>query len=344
MSDKHEEDRLDRIISEAVDLGRVEFDRATWLARLAAKKSQTKPEPHKNLWRTIMKSPITRYSVAATILVAASVVLIGPLGSRHSVALADVAQKLSETRTLMHKERRLAWRPGEDKPFFQAEVRKYFSSEVGMVEEQYDPNGALLHRISLLKGSQEAFLLLPPLKKYIKLPVPDSIYDRFVKMIVPSGLVEYFLSQPYTRLGRSHFGEFEVEEFEATHFDLSWTPWYMEYLFPIRDLTARLQIDVQTSLPVGVKMVMDADRGLMNGFRKVHAEFTAYDFEWNAELPEGVFDTSVPADYTEIDLGSVAAENAAWLGVGGVPLGFLAYRGCRKRRWRTGASKTTVAR
>jgi len=292
--------------------------------------------PGPALWRTIMESKVTRYSVAATVMLAAALVLLNPFG-RNSVVLGEVAQKLSETRTLMHKEHRLAWRPGEDKPFFRAEVKKYFSSDVGMVEEQYDPNGVLIHRICFIKESQEFVIVLPRVKKYIRLPVPDGVYERFVAMMVPSGLVSYFTSQPYTKLGRSHFRDFEAEGFEVPHVDLSWVPSYAKYLFPIQDLTARLRIDVETNMPVAIEMVIDADRGLMNGFQKVHAEFTAYDFQWNAELPEGVFDPNIPADYTRIDLGSMARENAAWLGVGTLPVvGFVAHR--RRRRHKTLAS------
>ena len=286
------------------------------------------------IWRKIMESRVTRYSVAATIALAASLVLLNPF-ARNSVALGEVAEKLSETRTLIHKEHRVAWRPGEDKPFFRAEVKKYFSSDGAMVEEQYDPNGVLLHRFCFIKKSQEFVIVLPRLKKYVRLPVPDGIYERFVAMMVPSGLVDFFLSQPYTKLGRSHYGELEVEGFEATKIDLSWVPSYMEYLFPIEDLTARLQIDVATKMPVVIEMKIDADPGLLNGFQKVHAEFTSYDFQWNAELPAGVLDPNIPSDYTRIDAGSMAKENAAWLGVGGLPvMGFVIRRRCRRVRSR----------
>jgi len=328
-----------RQVEQIVGQARLQADQATderilGDARAALASMNNRPQalrPGPAIWRTIMGSKVTRYSVAATIILAASLVLLNPFG-RSSVVLGEVAQKLSETRTLMHKESRLAWRPGEDKPFFKAEVRKYFSSDVGMVEEQYDPNGVLIHRICFLKASQEFVIVLPRVKKYVRLPLPDGIYDRFVAMMVPSGLISYFTSQPYTKLGRSHFGDFEVEGFEVPQVDLSWVPSYTKYLFPIRDLTARVLVDVESTLPVAIEMEIDADRGLMNGFQKVHAEFTAYDFEWNAELPAGILDPNIPADYTRIDLGSVASENAAWFGVGALPIVGIVVRKRRSRQ------------
>ncbi|MBM4028501.1 MAG: hypothetical protein FJ280_24370 [Planctomycetes bacterium] len=283
-----------------------------------------------------MESKATRYSVAATIVVAASLILTNPFSffeSSHGMVLAEVAQKLSDTRTVMHQEKRLAWRPGEDKPFFEARVRKYFSSDIGMVEEQYDPNGVLLHRICFLRESQEAIIVLPPLKKYIRSPAPGHLYELFIQLMAPSGVVEYFTSLPYTKLGRSHFGGFDVEGFEATDIDLSWLPTYTKYLFPIRDLTARLWIDADSALPVGIEMEIDADRGLLNGYREVHAVFTAHDFQWNVELPEGIFDPNIPADYTPLSLESAVEENAAWLGLGGLPIvGIVAHRRYRRAR------------
>jgi len=344
MSHRHDEDRLDRIISQAVDLGHVEFDRAKWLEQAAARRSHpggSQPQAPKTLWRTIMKSPITRYSVAATILVAASVVLIGPLGSRHSVALADVAQKLSETRTIIHKERRIAWRQGENEPFFHGEVRKYISTDIGFMEEQYDPNGAVLHRAYFLKEGQ-VIVVFPQSKRYVKLPSEKRMYDEMLKMSTPAGMVDYFTAMPCTKLGRSQCDGVDVEGFETRAFDFPWLQDYLKYLFPIDDLLARLWVNAETSLPVEIEMKMDVGRGLMNGFQKIRGEFTAYDFEWDVELPEGVLDPNIPSDYTQIDLGSMAQENAAWLGVGAAPiLGFVA---CRRRRRRAEVSKIAVAR
>lgn len=339
MSHRHDEDRLDRMISRAVDLGNVEFDRTAWLDKLAARKpdtdgSRSHPtglQPHKKIWRTIMESKITRYSVAATILVAASVVLFSPFGGRHNVALADVAQKLSETRTIMHQEKRLAWWPGEDKPFFEGEVRKYISTDIGFMEEQYDLNGVVDHRFYLLKEGQ-IVLVYPKSRRYVRLPAQGRIYDELLKMSTPAGMVNYLTAMPHTKLGRSCVRGVETEGFEVSDVDLSWLMDYLKYLFPVQHLSTRLQVNAETSLPVEIEMKMDVGRGFVNGFKKLHAEFTAYDFQWDVELPEGILDPNIPADYTEINLGSVAEENAAWIGVGGVPIGLLAVRGWRRQR------------
>lgn len=294
--------------------------------------------PGPSFWRVMMESRITRYSVAATIVVAAALVLTNPFGffgSSRGVALADVAQKLSETRTVMHKEKRVAWRRGEDQPFFVGEVRKYISTDIGFMEEQYDPNGAVLHRFYLLKEGH-IVLVFPQSKKYIRLPAQGRMYDELLQLSTPAGLVNYITAMPHTKLGRSRVGNTEVEGFEVSNGNFPLLANYkdlIKYLFPIRNLSARLWVDAENPVPVEIEMNMDADPGLMNGFQKIHAEFTAYDFEWNAPLPEGILDPNIPADYTQIDLGSVASENAAWFGLGSLPIfGIVARRRYRRVR------------
>jgi len=323
MSHRHDEDRLDRILSRAVDLGSVEFDRQAWLDKLAAKEpapesSPSPPtglQPRNKIWRTIMESRIARYSVAATILVAASVVLFGPFGGPHAVVLADVAQKLSETRTVMHKEKRLFWHPGEDKPFFESQVRKYISTDIGFMEEQYDMNGKLDHQFFLLKDGR-IVLVFPKSKRYVRLPAEGRLYDELLKMSTPAGLVNYFLAMPHMQLGRSQFDGFEAEGFAISNVDFPFAQDLVKYLFPIQNLSAALWVEAESSLPVGIEMRIDADPGFLNGFQKLHAEFTATDFEWDAELPERILEPNIPADYAEINLGapaiSVASAGESW--------------------------------
>ncbi|MHC4519969.1 MAG: hypothetical protein ACYTAS_15375, partial [Planctomycetota bacterium] len=235
-----------------------------------------------------MESKITKYSAVATTLVVVSLILSNPfglLGCRGGIVLADVAQKTSEARTVIHRERRLAYRLGEDEPFRQVEVRKYVAADIGMVEEQYDPNGVLMHRAYLLKDTQKIIIVFPSSKKYVELPAKGGFYDELAKMMTPSGLIDYITSRQYTRLGRSQFRGCKAEGFETSDLDLSPLPDQLRFIFPIKNLTGRLWIDVEASLPVGIEMDLTTDRGLMTGFRKIHGVFTAYDFQWNAELP-----------------------------------------------------------
>jgi len=97
MNEHKNEKWLDEIISRSVDSGKLEFDAEKWkqkypeetkmLSELAGQGSQTSSDREQNIWRTIMKSRITKFAAAAVIVVA---VMIGikPFGESTSVLAA----------------------------------------------------------------------------------------------------------------------------------------------------------------------------------------------------------------------------------------------------------------
>ena len=86
---------------------------------------------------------------------------------------------------MIYRERRLGYRLGEEKPYRRAKARKYVSTDVGMAEEQYDPNGILMHRAYFLKEAQKIILVFPSPKKYIGMPAQGGFYDALAKMTIP---------------------------------------------------------------------------------------------------------------------------------------------------------------
>jgi len=87
MKDRKDEKWLDDIISEATNLGEVNFDPQKWKDKYLLNESRESSSPypksktHRNFWRTIMESKITKYSAAAVIFLAITLVLFGPFWS-----------------------------------------------------------------------------------------------------------------------------------------------------------------------------------------------------------------------------------------------------------------------
>jgi hypothetical protein len=56
--------------------------------------------------------------------------------------------------------------------------------------------------------------------------------------------------------------------------------------------------------------------------------------QWNAEIPEGIFDPNIPDDYTELKATDVipAEAKAGLLGLGIIPMGFVCWRRQRRKR------------
>lgn len=297
-----------------------------------------------NVWRTIMESKVTRYSAAAVITLAALLVLLNPFGTSKNggIVWADVVEKVRQMPTAIHKEKCIFWETGKEEPVLEADVMMYASDEYGWVEHVFDEKGMLLARVYFLKETQQFIIVVPTEKKYGKLSLPEDWLNRMTQMLTTHGLVDFFTSNHYTKLGRTTFENFDVEGFEISqNIDPNSLPIPepLRLVFPARDMVARLWIDVNTSLPVGFEVKFDTDRGLLTGFKKLHCEFKAYDIQWNAELPEGIFDPNIPDDYTEFKVSDFipTEAKAGLVGMGIIPAGLILWIK-RRRKTRTAHS------
>ncbi len=312
MSHNHNDDRLDELIARAADIGKVEFDRDQWLARLAADESQTKPEPHKTIWRTMMDSRITKYSVAATILVVASLVLSDPfgwLGGRHGVVLAEVVERMNEVKTMTLKEKRVYYEIGKDEPLLKTNVIQYLSCDRGIVDEQYSESGELQGRAYIRNNPPQITVVFPMKKKYVKLPLTDSA-ARLMERLTPRALVEYFKAGDSTDLGTTTIDGHEVTGFETRDSGLFPISGQYRFLFPIKDIKWQFWIG-KDLLPVAADLEITTGRGLFTVFKELRVVCHDYDMVYDVNIPATVFDPNIPADYTPLNVESTLKENAA---------------------------------
>jgi hypothetical protein len=297
-----------------------------------------------DLWRIIMESKVTRYS-AAVVTLAAALVLLGPFGTSKngSIVWAEVVEKVGDMHTIIHKEEYVFWDMAKEEPFLEDDAMrlsavKYASEDYGIAGDVFDDKGTLLAQVFLLKETQQGMIVAPTEKKYGRLSMPEETFNRFTGTLTPRGLVEYFRSGHYRQLGRARFDDFDVEGFEITDPNRLFPfPESLRLAFPVTDIVARIWIDVETSLPVGIEAEFDTARGLLTGFMKLHGQWRAYDFQWNAEIPEGIFEPNIPDDYTEFKVTDLIPPEvrAALTGLGIVPAGLIFW----KRRTRAAARK-----
>jgi hypothetical protein len=283
--------------------------------------------PGPMIWRMIMESKATRYSAAATILIAAALVLSDPLGwfgGRHGVVLAATVEKMSEVRTLTHKERRVYYQAGQDKPLLTTNVVKYLSFERGLVEEQYSEEGRLMYRVYILKDPAQIIFLLVEHKKYLKLPLADS-WARLIEHLTPKDIVEHFKAGDCRDLGPAQVDGQEVHGFETNNTEMWPIPEQYRFLFPIKTIKWQFWIAQDQPLPVAADLEVTTGRGLFTEFKELRITCHDYDMQYDPNLPPTMFDPNIPADYQSLNL--EAGKSAAWLGVGAVPaLGFVACR------------------
>ena len=297
-------------------------------------------EHRPNLWRFVMESKVTRYSAAAVITLAAVFVLLSPFGTpkNGNIVWAEVVEKVSRMSTIIIKEEYLFWKMDEDGTILEndpdkLDVTKYVSEEYGVVFDVFNEEG-LLAQVYFLTETEQFIIVGPTLKKYLKVPMVGDIFDRIASTVTPRGLVEYFTSGHYTELGRARFDNFDVEGFETTDPNVLYPlPEPLRSFFPVNYIVGRIRIDVETSLPVSIEAELKTDSGLFTGFNKLYGEWRSYDFQWNAEIPEGIFEPNIPDDYTEFKVTDFipTEAKAGLVGLGIIPAVFIFWRRRRKR-------------
>lgn len=262
--------------------------------------TQASAKTQPSIWRTIMKSKITKLTTAAVILIGVMTIIYQFGGSIDgvSVALADVAENVKEVHTFTHREKRVCTFVGEDEPVLQADVFKYCSSEYGVVEEQYNESGELMYQMYLLRGEEAGIMVLPQTKEYLLIPLGEGMMTM-LNQLTPKGIVEFFREDEYVNLGRKVIDGVVAEGFEVENPRML-TDFAREVrnLCPIEQSVMRLWVDVETSLPVRGEAELLIGRGFLTCFRRMEMKSVSYDIQLDADFDPAIFNLNIPDDYT----------------------------------------------
>lgn len=346
MNQRNDEDRLDETIARAADIGKVEFDRAKWLDRLASVPSprthDTKSKPPKTIWRAIMESRVTRYSAAAAVVIASAFVLFGPSWApgNGGVVLADVRQNVAAIETLIIRGTKTFTRPGEDGEVFEFDgikghfdLVKYFSAQHGLVEEGY-VGDELIYRFTFNRPERQTLLLLPRYNKYGKFPSTDA-QMRLLESGTPKGIIDLLTEGSYEELGRDKINGMETEVLEfhdpGTFKDLLPKP-----IADFQSMKGKVWIGIDEQLPLRVEGDMAIGKSFMTMFHELNLHEVNTFGDFNVELDEAIFDITPPEGYTELTLTDIlqfvpAGAKAGAAGLGIIPVGFLLWRWRRAR-------------
>jgi hypothetical protein len=351
MKDKKHEKWLDDLISEAADLGEVKFDAQKWKDKYLLNESRysssrhPKFRTHKNSWRTIMESKITKYSAAAVIALATGILLFGPFGpsKNSSIVLADVQQKLADAETMIVRgTKTFTHADNPDKVFEFNGIKghfdlvKYASKQYGLVEEGYS-DGKLVYRITLNLPKQQAFLLLPLYKKYGRFPATDG-QMHLMNNLSPKGIIDLLLSSDYNKLGRSKIDGVEVEGFEFLVAE-PFKELLPKAIFDIQNVQGRVWIGLKEQLPIWVEGDLTIGKSLMSMFHELNLHEVNIVEKCDVELDEEIFSTDPPEGYTELTLTDLlplipVEAKAGLVGLGAVPTGLIIWK--RRRRKKSG--------
>jgi len=292
------------------------------------KQKSTSTEP--NISRTIMK--ITK--LAAAVIFIAVIVGLHQFSSSirgTSIAWADVAERLEKVRSYKSQGRRVLTEVGQEEPFFQCDVLRYFSPDHGSVEESYvDGELVMLAYCSIAEKSVLVGLLAN--KMYFRFDFNEELMS-LVEYANPANtdeIMELFGAERCVRLGSREIDGVIAEGVEVKDVKLfSQVP---RFLLHVEDINIRLWVNEETRLPTRIEGE-GSFKGLMTLFKDCRYEEVMHTIEYNAEIDESIFDPNIPDDYWLIDPANTA-EKAECIMLGIVPFGatIITYKHIKKKR------------
>jgi len=348
---------LDDIISEAADLGEVNFDAQKWKKEYVRNESRESPSSyakskvHKNFWRTIMESKVTKYSAAAVIFLTITLVLFGPFWTpgNGGVVLADVQQKVAGIDSMIIRGTKTFTRPGEPDRIFEFDgikckfdLVRYQSTQYGLVEEGY-AEGQLFYRITFNIPEEQTLILFPKYKKYFKFTSMDAFAKVMENFATPNGILKLLIAGDSKKLGRSKIDGIEIEafEFEDTESLEPIKDLFPKAVFNIQGFKGRVWIGIKEQLPVRIEGDLRIGKSFMTAFHDLNLREVNTLGEYNVELDEEIFSTDPPEGYTELTLTDIlplipVGAKAGLVGLGIAPAGFIVWKRRRRKRLTSG--------
>jgi hypothetical protein len=326
MSHKKDHHRLDTLISQAVDLGAIKFDRRKWLDRLGARPrtpglpgprvDYTKPNTLGVIWRKIMESRVTKYSAAAVVALAA-LVLLNPLGtSPQGVALAAVQEKVAQVNTMVLRGEKVFSCVAEPNLVLRLDVVKYLSRPYGHVEEGRR-NSALVYRFILNRPEKQFLLLLPTWKKCLKRPCTEE-QIKIMEKLTPTGVMDLLLETQSRKLGPAQIDGTPVEGFEIQDIK-SVQNIVPKYLFDLQQGTGTVWIGTRELLPIRIEGDLLIGKSMMTLGTDLRLHEVASLESYNVDLDESLFGTEIPEGYTELQLSDLVPAMSTLINLGVLP-------------------------
>ena len=256
--------------------------------------------PAQNTWRIIMKSPLTKLAVAASVVIACVIGLSLWTGTQSGIALADVVAQIDKVKAVRFKwTLTFSGYMGPNKPFTQETRATCLNSgEHGAKSsvEVLDPNGgeSIFTEVYVFPQKKTMIRITPKLKKYERQELDDAVFDRMQKLnynMDTGALVKRIQKCKYESMGRSVVDGVEAEGFRTTD------PNYKSGGgFKNPQVDVRMWVDVKTRLPVRYEEVTSADFD-RNGNR-MSQQYVEYDYQWDVPVDASEFEPVIPDGYT----------------------------------------------
>ncbi|MBC8472021.1 MAG: hypothetical protein H8D56_21395 [Planctomycetes bacterium] len=279
-----------------------------------------------------MRSPVTKIAAAVIILVIIGLHQFSNSINGTSVVWADVAERLEKVSSYTAKADRALTETGQEEPFFECEIKRYFSPNHGSIEKSYvDGELTMLAYCSI--SEKKAIVVFPQNKMYWRFDLNEELLS-VVKYINPAnkeGIMKLFGSERCTRLGSRVIDGVRTEGFEVK--DVKLFSQLPRYLLHPEDINIRVWVNEETLLPERIEGEGFVGKGLLTGFKEFRYKEVMHSIEYDVEIDESIFDPNIPDDYKLIDPANMAEK--AELGLVSIlpfNVAMIAYEHFKKRR------------
>jgi hypothetical protein len=332
---------LDPLLSRQIHHEPAEFDFQKWsqkhpdearlLKRGFERTSRSQKKNTHPIWRYIMESKMTRYSAAALIVLAATVVLMNPLRMSRSdgVALAAVQEKVAQIDTAVLRGQKVFSAVDEPNASLTFDTVKYISKQYGYAEEGRR-NGVLMYRVALNRMENECIMMFPLWKKCVRRPCTEG-QIKLMEKLTPTGVIDVFLESDYKKLGPAVIDGTNVEGFEVQNVT-SFKNVLPKYLFDVQQGKGTVWVRTEDLLPIRLEGDLLIGKSLATMLMDVHLHEVAALESYNVDLREDLFNTDIPEGYTELKLTDFIPAKLSLAGLGVIPIGGLIWRKTRQRK------------
>ena len=267
------------------------LDNAMEAYQKSKQKDSARTEP--NIWRIIMKSPVTKLAAAACVIIAALVAInhfAGPVGVT-SVAWGKLAERINQIDTVSY--RMIVTDKYESGRTEGGEISVSQSSEYGIIMKGFENDKLVLEIYALPKKKMLIELFHIP-KKYVLKEGGEGRLEEYSRWEDPRKWLNSLLSEKYRELGRRIINGVEAEGIEVEN------PQFNKGAFAEEECRVQLWVDIKNELPV---QLFSEGEGFIEG-KGAHIYKAVFDnFQWDIELAPSLFEPpAIPDDYTEFEL------------------------------------------
>ena len=264
------------------------------MALAESRKTESAP-PEPNIWRVIMKSPITKLATAAVVIIACVIGLSLWRTTGSGIALADVLARVEQVSAYRYQCSGKMTSMDPNKPYSsETRVTKLISQEYGAKTEfeRPDPNGGWIISqqgyIFPFPKEKTMILIYPEQKKYTRIENDDRFGELFWQVNSDSSFwAKRILGCKYESMGRSIVDDIEVEGFRSTDPNI---------LPGVCDVDNKMWVDMKTRLPVRYDFrVTHIDK---MGNKTEIEQIVYHNFQWDVPVDAAEFKPVIPDDYT----------------------------------------------